>query len=108
MDHKNARDILEIRFSQMVNSISFVFATIEYHDAEPSIINLVAYADSTTTTPVGSTSAQGIWPTGDSYPQGALTFNSNQPFNIARIELPYQGALKASYFLIDTITVKTA
>lgn len=110
LGNKNVGDILEIKFNQQITSITFTFATFESHGApdQPSSIMLTAYIDSATSTPVGTATAHGTWPTGgDSYPQGTLTYNSDKPFNLVRIMLPYQGTGRAAYFLIDNITVKT-
>ena len=70
---------------------------------------LTAYMDSTANQ-IGSTTARGTWPSGgDAYPQGTLTYNSaNSPFNLIRIELPYQGPKSSVDYLIDTLTVKTS
>lgn len=109
LENKSPRDVLEIKFSQQLTSISFTFATYESHGApdQASSITLTAYMDSATSTPVGSSSAHGVWPSGgDAYPQGTLNYNSGgQPFNLVRIELPYQG--RAAYFAIDKIVVMT-
>jgi hypothetical protein len=108
-DSKSSRDSLDIRFNVPLNNITFVFATLEFHGgptAEPSNITLTAYMDSTATVPIGSTKARGTWPSGDTYPQGTLTFDSgSQQFNLVRIELPYQGVSAAIDFLVDNITV---
>ena len=104
----NYRDSIDISFSAPCDSVSFTFATVEYHggpSTQPSNLTLTAYMDSTATTPIGTTKARGTWPTGDYWPQGTLTFQSTQPFNLVRIELPYQGANGASAFLIDNVTV---
>ncbi len=110
LENKNIGDILEIKFSQQITSITFTFATFESHGApdQPSSITLTAYADSATSTPVGTATAHGTWPTGsNTYPQGTLTYNSgDQPFNLIRIELSYQGTGGAAYFLIDNIVIK--
>ena len=110
-DNKQSRDTLEISFNASVTSINFTFATIEFHGGpgvDPTNITLTAYAGSTNSTPIGLAVARGTWPSGDTYPQGTLTFNSpNQQFNIVRIELPYQGASAAVDFLIDRVAVTT-
>jgi len=107
------RSPVEIKFSQPLTNITFSFATMEFHTGHPSFVNLTAYMDSTATTPIGTASAQGTWPgegtpAGDSYPQGTLTFNSGNPYNLVLIELPYQGLYSASSFLVDNIRVTTA
>jgi len=108
-DNKPSRDLLEIKFSQQLTSINFTFATLEYHggpSTEPSNITLIAYVNSTDTTPVGSTSVHGTFISA-LYPQGTLSFNSGgRPFNLVRIEIPYvpQGATD---FFLDNIIVTT-
>ena len=47
--------------------------------------------------------ARGVWPTNDTYPEGVLTFNSTQQFNLVRIQLPYQGPNGAVGFALDTV-----
>jgi hypothetical protein len=111
-DNKPTRDTLEIRFNQPIMSVSFTFATFEFDGgptSQPSYISLTAYMDSTANQ-IGSTTARGPWPSGgDAYPQGTLTYNSaNGPFNLIRIELPYQGLESSVDYLIDTVTIKTS
>jgi hypothetical protein len=111
-DNKASRDTLEIRFNQSLTSITFTFATFEFDGgptSQPSYMLLTAYMDSTANQ-IGTSTARGTWPSGgDAYPQGTLTYNSaNGPFNLIRIELPYQGQPGAVDYLIDTITVKTS
>jgi VCBS repeat-containing protein len=107
-DNDVFKSSLDITFNQSLDNISFTFATVEYHGgpvAEPSNIQLTAYVNSTATTPVGSALARGTWPTSDTYPQGTLTFDSGgQPFNVVRIEIPYQPQ-GASVFLADYVVV---
>ena len=108
-DNKPSRDLLDIEFSQLLASINFTFATLEYHggpSAEPSNITLVAFVNSTDTIPVESTVVHGTFISA-SYPQGTLSFNSRgRPFNLVRIEIPYvpQGATD---FFLDNIIVTT-
>lgn len=105
-DNKPSRDCLDIVFSQQLTSISLTFATVEHH-TEPSNITLTAYMNSTDTTPAGLTTARGTFSNG-LYPQGALSFNSgDQPFNLVRIEIPYQGPQGATNFFVDNIVVTT-
>ncbi|HSQ48843.1 MAG TPA: hypothetical protein VLL96_04070 [Candidatus Deferrimicrobiaceae bacterium] len=109
-DNNPSRDTLEIKFSQAVTRITFVFATVEAEGLPgdmPSLIYLNAYLG---TTSVASTSARGTWPTGgDYYPQGTLTYDSGgQPFDNVKIDIPYQGPTEAVDFMIDTIIVRTA
>ena len=106
-DNKPSRDILEIRFSQQLTSIMLTFATVEYRTG-PSGIKLTAYINSINTSPVGSTTARGTLQNA-LYPQGTLSFDSGgQPFNLVRIEIPYQGQEGATNFFVDNITVTTA
>lgn len=109
-DNNPSRDTLEIKFSQAITRISFVFATVEAEGLpgdQPSLIYLNAYLG---TSSVASTSARGTWPTGgDFYPQGTLTYDSGgQPFDTVRIDIPYQGPTEAVDFMIDTIIIRTA
>src|SRR3989337_1707415 len=109
-DNSPLRDTLEIKFSHYLNNIALSFATIQYRGAsgdEPSNITLTAYDESTATTPVGSVIARGTWSSsGDSHPQGTITFNSGtQQFNLVKIELPYESQRGAVDFLVDNITV---
>ena len=104
-DNKPSSDILEIKFSQQLKSISLTFATVEYHVA-PTNITLTAYMNSADTTPVGSTTTRGTFLT-DIYPQGLLSFDSrDQPFSLVRIEIPLQGSQGATNFFVDNITIK--
>ena len=109
-DNNLATRSVDIRFNGQLTSIAFTFATIEYHGgagSEPSNLTLKAYLDTVGATPVGSATARGTWPEGNSFPQGKLSFDSaGQPFNLVRIELPFQGPKGASDFLMDNITVK--
>jgi hypothetical protein len=110
LDNNPTRDTLQIKFSQPITRITFVFATFESEGLpgdQPSLIYLNAFLG---TTSVGSTSARGTWPTGgDYYPQGTLTFDSGgQPFDTVKIDLPFQGATKAVDYMIDTVTIRTA
>jgi hypothetical protein len=103
-DNKPSRDILEISFSQQLQSISLTFATYEYQIG-PTTITLTAYVNSADTTPVGSASARGTVLTG-LYPQGILSFDSSgQPFNIVRIEIPFEGSGETTNFFVDNIRV---
>ena len=105
-DNKPSRDILEIRFSKQLMRITLTFATVEYHK-EPSNITLTAYMNSIDTVAVGSTTAHGTYQT-SLFPQGTLSFNSgDQPFNLVRIEIPYQGPNGATNFFVDNIIITT-
>jgi hypothetical protein len=95
---------LDIQFSQPLASITLVFATADFQQVEvPTTIQLTAYVDSTAAPAVGSTTAHGTY-AGDTMPMGTLTFSSSVPFNVVRLEIPYQ-AQAASGFLVDNITV---
>ena len=103
------RTNLSILSSQPLASIILTFATIEYHgvgEAELSTVKLTAYVDSTGTTAVGSATARGTL-SGDTFPQGTLSFNSGgQPFKLVVIELVIQPR-GATGFLVDNVTVTT-
>jgi len=106
-DNKPSRDSLEIVFSRQLTSIKLTFATVEYA-TEPSNITLTVYLNSVDTSPVGSMTARGTYQTG-LYPQGTLSFNSGgKPFNLVRIEIPFQGAEGATNFFVDNIVITTA
>jgi hypothetical protein len=110
MDNNPSRDTLEIKFSQAINRITFVFATVEVEGLpgdQPSLIYLNAFLG---TISVASTSTRGTWPTGgDYYPQGTLIYDSvGQPFDTVKINIPYQGPTEAVDFMIDTIIIRTA
>lgn len=104
-DNNPSRDTLEIRFSQQLKSVSLTFATYEYQTG-PTDITLTAYVNSAANTPVGSASARGTVLTG-LYPQGVLSFDSGgQPFNIVRIEIPFEGSGETANFFVDNVRVK--
>jgi len=104
-DNKPSRDTLEIEFSQQLESVTFTFATVEY-GTDPSDIKLTAFLGSNDMSPVGSTTASGTYETG-LYPQGVLSFNSvGKPFNLLRIEIPFQGAGSPTNFYVDNIIVR--
>ena len=109
-------DSIDIKFNLTLSSINFTFATFEFHGPtgqDPSNMTLIAYLDSNSTlvpwqnttylAPVGSMITHGVWPTNDTYPQGTLFFNSSQPFNLVRIQCPYQGVYTAVGFAIDNV-----
>ncbi len=105
-----ARNTLLIRFNTMVYNVTLTFATIDYHDpgknGTATPISLTAYVNSTTSTPLGSSTAHGIF-TSDSYPEGRITYASTQGFNLVSVVVPYipQGAVD---FLIDNVAVITS
>jgi len=102
-----ARDVLTIKFSQRLNSITLTFATPDFEIEVPSTIQLTAYLDSNATTAVGSATAHGTY-AGDTMPTGTLSFNSgDQPFNLVEITVPSQASGATSFFA-DNITVTTA
>jgi len=105
----NALDtkFLDIQFSQQLTSITLTFATADFQQVEvPTTIQLTAYVDSTGAPAVGSVTAHGTY-AGDTMPMGTLTFSSTVPFNVVRLEIPYQ-AQAASGFLVDNIGVTPA
>jgi hypothetical protein len=111
-DNNPARNPLIIDFNALLNSISLKFATVELHGgptAEAAPLTLTAYMTSPGggSTLIGSVSARGNF-SGDTYPQGTLSFTSNAaPFNYVRIEIP-SSAVGVTDFLVDTITVTEA
>lgn len=103
-DNKPSRDTLEIEFSQQLESVTLTFATVEYR-TDPSNIKLTAFLGSSDTSPVGSTTASGTYQTG-LYPQGILSFDSaDKPFNLLRIEIPFQGTESPPNFYVDNIVI---
>jgi hypothetical protein len=95
---------LDIQFGQSLSGITLTFATADFQQVEvPTTVQLTAYQDSTGNTPVGSTTAHGTY-AGDTMPMGTLSFTSAAPFNLVRLEIPYQ-AQAASGFLVDNIVV---
>ena len=99
---------LDIQFSQPVTEITLTFATLDFEDLlESTTIELDVYASSTATPPLGVTTAQGTYTTGDLMPMGTLAFSSTTPFQVVRILLPStpEGAMD---FVVDNITVQTA
>jgi len=111
-DNKPFRDSLDIAFSRTLKDITLTFATVEYHGGpgiEPSNITLTAYMNSTANNPVGSVIARATWPSGNTFPQGTLSFSSKgQPFNLVRVQLPYGGPEGAMDFLIDNVVITLA
>ena len=103
-DNNLSNNILEIRFSQPLGSISLTFATADFHQNEvPTTIQLTAYLDTNGAT-TGSATAHGTYAS-DTMPMGTLTFNAGgAQFNLVRISIPFQ-ALAASDFLVDNIKV---
>ena len=98
------RNYLDIKFSKQIRRITLTFATADTHQTElPTAIQLTAYADSTGTPPVGSTTTRGTYGT-DTFPMGTLSFTSSKPFNLVEIVLPPQ-PLGITDFLVDNITV---
>jgi len=110
-DNKIVRDKLYISFSQPLTDISLTFATAEYYGAghvdEPSTMKVTAYSyKNGVLTIIGSNTAKGIV-TNNTFPQGILSFTTQQSFNFIEIEmLPQQPG--GTDFLIDNIIVTTA
>ncbi len=104
-DNNVNANALDIKFSQPVTSISFVFATADFQQVEvPTSVQLTAYVDSTASTPVGSALAHGTY-ANDTMPMGTLTFTAGgRPFNLVEILIPRQ-ALAAADFFVDNVTV---
>jgi len=108
--------LLEIRFSQLVSSIEFPFATIQVPPIETETpITLDAYSGSLSLPPVGVTNVAGIYGGlggHDTWPTGLLRFRSPTPFNRVRIYIPTLQAPppggQATDFLIDSVTVDPA
>jgi uncharacterized protein (TIGR03437 family) len=98
-------NVLDIKFSQQLTSITLTFATADFQQVEvPTTIQLTAYLDSNTTPAVGSATAHGTYAS-DTMPMGTLSFNSGgRPFNLVEITIPRQ-ALAASNFFVDNVTV---
>lgn len=107
-DNNLDRNTLQIRFSQSLTAISMTFATADFHQIEvPTTIQLTAFLDSNTATPVGTATAHGTYAT-DTMPMGTLSFSSGgRPFNLVEIVLPYQ-PLGSTDFFVDNITVTPA
>lgn len=96
------RDLLDIKFTKALSSITFTFATADFPPIEtPTPIVLTAYLDSTANPPVGSTTAQGTYAT-DTLPMGTLSFTSALPFNLVEIGIQPGGG---TGFLMDNISV---
>jgi hypothetical protein len=105
-------DKLDIKFSSNIVSVSLNFATAELHDPGPegtgSAIRLSAYLDTVSTSVGTPSTANGIQPPTDIYPEGTITSSSGgQPFNLIEIDLP-NPAQGASGFIIDNISIVTS
>ncbi len=99
--------VLDIRFSQLVTSVSLTFATADFHQIEvPSTVQVTAFLDSTAAAPVGSATAHGTY-AGDTMPMGILAFTSSRPFNLVEISIPYQ-PLSSGVLLVDNVAVTLA
>jgi hypothetical protein len=112
LEHNYAgRNALDITFNQPIKSITLTFATIDYHDpaaGNPTPMQLTAYSNAAKTTAVGSpVTVSGSFITGDSYPQGTITFSSATPFSTVEIQTVYltQGAVD---YIIDNVVVTAA
>lgn len=94
---------MNISFSEVMNSITFPFATADFHQNEvPTTIQLDLYLG---TTLVGSVQAHGEYGS-DTMPMGVMAF-AGANFDHATIWVPWQ-PLGTSDFLVDTIAVTTA
>ena len=81
--------VLVIQFNEQITNLAMAFATAEqvfYKDPTP--IRFIAYTNSTSTPPVGSTNQAGTYFGGNALPMGTLTFNSATPFNLVTISFP--------------------
>ncbi len=102
-DNKPTRDILDVKFSREIVSVTFTYATIEQQSAAitlPSDILITAYKN---TNLVGSNRTYGRF-SSDSFPQGTLFFSAGMPFNWIRISIPSQTS-ETTDFLVDNIIV---
>jgi len=112
LEHSTSgRNNLDINFSQPIKSITLTFATIDYHDpaaGNPTPIQLTAYSDTAKTTTVGNpVTVSGSFITGDSYPQGTITFSSSMPFSMVEIQMVWLGQGAVDY-IVDNISVTAA
>lgn len=102
-----ANGVLVIQLSQDITNLVMNFATAEQTPIElPTPVRLIAYTNSTTTAPVGSTIVSGSYQYGNvvnTFPVGLLTFNSVTPFNVVAINIQPGGA---TGFLVDNLTVQ--
>ncbi len=107
-DGNQNRNLLDIRFSQPIVSISLTFATADFQQVEvPTTIQIAAYVDSTGTVPVQTASAHGTYAQ-DTMPMDTLNLTSGgKPFNLVQIGIPFQ-PLGATVFLVDNIVVTLA
>ncbi len=104
-DNNLNRNLLDIKFSQPINSISLAFATADFQQVEvPTTIQVTAFQNSTGTSPVGSATAHGTYGS-DTMPMGTLSFStSGQSFDLVEIGIPFQPR-GASDFFLDNIVV---
>lgn len=94
---------LDLGFSQVMNSITFPFATADFNQNEiPTTIQLDLYLSNTL---VGSVQAHGEY-AGDTMPMGTISFTGAE-FDRIEIWVPWQ-PLATYDFLVDTITVTPA
>jgi hypothetical protein len=113
VDNSAYPNALIIKFNNPLRSMSFAFATLDYHgvgEADiPTSIKITAYGDSGMTQPVGTVDTKGVYITDATFPQGKLIFEyaGNQSFRAVKIELIPQ-TKGTTYFLVDDITVKPA
>jgi len=103
-DNDLDRSTLSIRFSGSITALSLVFATADFQIEVPSNIQMTAWLDANTGTPVGQVTTHGAY-AGDTMPMGTLTFNSGgRPFNLVELIVPFQ-TRGATTFFLDNITV---
>jgi hypothetical protein len=113
VDNSAYPNALIIKLNNPLRSMSFAFATLDYHgvgEADiPTSIKITAYGDSGMTQPIGMVDTKGVFITDATFPQGKLIFESagNQSFWAVKIELIPQ-TKGTTYFLVDDITVKPA
>jgi hypothetical protein len=107
-DANGSVDILDIKFSQPVSSLSFDFATDNHAPNEtPSDVQLTAYYNAVS---VGSTTARGAFsdtegsPPYNSLPMGTLSnYSPGTPFDEIKLQIKAGGT--APGFLIDNLSV---
>ncbi len=95
--------VLVITFRQPITNLAMDFSTSEVPAIEnPTPIRLTAYTNSTSTTPVGSTTKAGTYFGVNSQPMGTLLFNSTTPFDVVKLNIEPGGA---TGFSLDNISV---
>lgn len=100
--------VLGIQFSRALTNITLNFATTDFPPIEiPTPIELLAYANSMTTPPVGSTMTRAEYAT-DTVPMGTLSLSSATPFNWIKIRIAPNQPPGARQFFVDNVTVAAA